>query len=341
MNPGDGFLHRDCPLCGTAAPAVADVRTEPAAESMPYEALVPHWNGFFKERVFFSYGRCASCGLLFAPRFFDEGQLGDLYAQMAPNMGTVPLDALRRTQRGYFEVLKAHSSLEGGYIEVGPDIGLFTESCVREGRFDSYWLFEPNRDVAAALSEVVAGRDHRIVHDMLGFSQAPDRSVGAAILIHVLDHLLDPAGVLRELRAKLLPAATILIVTHNESSLLRRAFGRRWPAFCLQHPELYNPRSMRALLDSVGYEVIQIRRTVNHFPVQFLLKHLLWAVGLKVDRTPAFGGLAIGLRLGNMITVARPRADLGNAPSLAPRRPHQAAIGLGLPACQGDESPLV
>jgi Methyltransferase domain len=145
----------------------------------------------------------------------------------------------------------------------------------------------------------------------------PDVSVGAAVMIHVLDHLLDPAGVLRELRGKLLPGATVVIVTHNESSLLRRVFQRRWPAFCLQHPELYNPRSMRALVESAGYELVQVDRTVNHFPLQFLVKHLLWAAGLKIDAVPAFGGLSIGLKLGNMITVARPRPDLGEVLALA------------------------
>jgi hypothetical protein len=311
------FLHRDCPLCNTPAPATPDVATAPPAESLPYETLVPHWNGFFKERVFFSYSRCRSCGLLFTPVFFREDQLTNLYAQMPPNMEGIPPANLRRTQRGYFEVLKANGKLEGGYIEIGPDIGLFTEHCVREGGFDSYWLFEPNRDVWPALAAAMGDRTHRIVPDVFGFTQASDGSVGAAAMIHVLDHLLDPAGVLRSLRGKLSPGATVVIVTHNESSILRRVFARRWPAFCLQHPQLYNPRSMRSLVESAGYELVQIKRTVNYFPLQFLIKHLLWAIGLKIDAVPVFGSLSIGLRLGNMIAVARPRRGLEKAFALA------------------------
>jgi Methyltransferase domain len=311
------FLHRDCPLCGAPAPPTPDVATAPPAESLSYEALVPHWNGFFKERAFFSYSRCISCGLLFAPAFFNEDQLAALYAQMPPNMAGIAPETLRRTQRGYFEILKANAKLEGGYIEIGPDIGLFTENCVQEGRFDSHWLFEPNRDAWPALTAAMRDRKHRIVPDMFGFSQVPDGSAGAAVMIHVLDHLLEPAGVLRALRGKLAVGGAVVIVTHNESSILRRIFARRWPAFCLQHPELYNPRSMRSLVESAGYELVQIKRTVNHFPFQFLVRHLLWAVGMKVEEVPAFGGLSIGLKLGNMITVARPRRDLGEAFALA------------------------
>lgn len=306
MSPPGRFARRGCPGCAAAPPPAAEVTSTPPAESMTFEGLISHWNGFFKDRAFFSYGRCRSCGLLFAPVFFDPGQLVALYAQMAPNMDLVPQAALRRTQRGYFEVLKAHAKLEGGYLEVGPDVGLFTQNCVREGRFDAWWLYEPNRAVHPALGAVVAGRAHAIVPDMDGFDRAPPGSVGAAVMIHVLDHLIDPAAALRDLRGKLAPDGRLLIVVHDESSALARLLGRRWPAFCLQHPEVYNRRSLTALLERAGYRLITVKKTVNHFPVQFLVKHLLWACGLKAERVPAFGGLTLGLRLGNLIAVAAP-----------------------------------
>ncbi len=280
--------------------------TQPPAEVMPFDTLVEHWNGLFKNRVFFSYARCQGCGVLFAPAFFDEEQLQALYRQMPPNMEVIPQEALSKTQFGYFKRLKKHSSLDGEYLEIGPDIGLFTQYCASLGRFSRYWLFEPNQAVGPALEQVVKGKSFRIIQDMFGIRAAPDDSVGAAVLIHVLDHLLNPAEVLAELRGKLRPDGVALIVTHNEFSLLRRLFGARWPPFCLQHPELYNPRSMRALMASTGFEVVEIARTVNYFPLQFLTKSLFWALGMRVENVPKFFGVTLGLKLGNMITIARP-----------------------------------
>ena len=303
-----GFLSRACPVCGGKPVAQAAISSQVRAESLGFDALVPYWNGFFKDKVFFSYARCGGCGLLYAPTFFNGAQLERLYGQMPPNMAEVPLEALRRTQRGYFEALKSCSDLEGGFIEVGPDIGLFTENCVREGRFDEYWLFEPNRDVLPALSKIVEGRKSHIIHDMFGFSQVPDHAASAAVMIHVLDHLLEPVATLRELRQKLKPGARLLLVTHDESSLLRRLVGWRWPAFCLQHPQIYNPESMRVLLEAAGFEVLQQRKTVNFFQISFLLKHLLWAFGMKVQSVPSFGQLTLGLKLGNMLTIATPKS---------------------------------
>ena len=305
----NGFLSRACPVCGGKPAVQAAIRSEVMAESLGFDALVPCWNGFFKDKVFFSYARCGGCGLLYTPTFFNGAQLERLYGQMPPNMAEVSLEALRRTQRGYFDALKSCSDLEGGFIEVGPDIGLFTENCVREGRFDEYWLFEPNRDVLPALSKIVKGRKSHIIHDMFGFSHVPDHAASAAVMIHVLDHLLDPVLTLRELRQKLTPGARLLLVTHDESSLLRRLVGWRWPAFCLQHPQIYNPKSMRALLEAAGFQVLQQRKTINFFQVSFLLKHLLWAFGMKVQSVPSFGQLTLGLKLGNMLTIATPKGE--------------------------------
>lgn len=302
------FLKRSCPTCGSSHTAkTGKVSSRIQAEQLEYPALAPYWNGILQEKLFFTYERCAACNLLYAPTFFNDQQLETLYRQMPPNMEEVPLDALKKTQRGYFNVLKKHAKLEGGYLEIGPDIGLFTENCSREGNFDSYWLFEPNRDVKSALAATVAGKNVHIIHEMFGFEHVPDNSISTAVIIHVLDHLLDPVETLKALKPKLSANARVLIVTHDESSLLRKVVRWRWPAFCLQHPELYNPKTITGLLNAAGYDLVKQEKTVNHFQLGFLVKHLVWALGFKPRWIPDFGQLTLGLKLGNMLTIATPR----------------------------------
>ena len=304
------FLSRVCPVCGQGAPAHNLIEAPRRAEDLGFEDLTQSWNGFFKEKTIFSYARCAGCGLLYCPTFFNEAQLEVLYGQMPANMDEVPLAALTNTQYGYFKSLKKSSPLEGGFIEIGPDIGLFTQHCVREGSFDQYWLFEPNRAVKAVLEGVVKGRRSQVIHEMFNFSTVPDGSVSAAVIIHVMDHLLDPVAILSELRKKLTVDARLLTVTHDESSLLRRIFGWKWPAFCLQHPQIYNLKTTRSLLQKAGFEVLEQHKTVNHFKLSFLVKHLLWAVGIKVNKVPSFWDVTVGLRLGNILTIASPTSGV-------------------------------
>lgn len=301
------YLHRDCPICQAKTKSMIEVSSNQRAEALSYESLLPYWNGFFKEKIFFSYARCVECKLLFSPIFYGSDQLEVLYGQMPPNMDLVPIADLVKTQKGYFDQLKKFSPLKNGYIEIGPDIGIFTENCSREGGFDNYWLCEPNKEVMGALTKSVGNKKFTIIEDMIGFNQIPNRSAGAAVMIQVLDHLLDPVTTLSELREKLLPGAKLLIVTHNEQSLLRKIVGWKWPAFCLQHPQVYNPSSITKLLEKAGYKVNSIEKTRNYFEFSFLMKHLLWAFGIRVKEIPTIFNFTIALKLGNIITVATPR----------------------------------
>ena len=79
--------------------------------------------------------------------------------------------------------------------------------------------------------------------------------------------------------------------------------GRRWPPFCLQHPQIYRPSSIKEMLRRSGYESVDVRRSKNYFPVRFLASQALWAMGVKANRLPLPGG-SVGLKLGNILTMA-------------------------------------
>lgn len=301
-----GYPSRACPTCGSEHAGEPMIHTDERAENAAFDLLERSWMGFFKGKTIFSYTRCKECGLLYAPVFFSEQQLGSLYAQMPPNMDIVPVEALRKTQKGYFSPLQKRLPLKGSYIEIGPDVGLFTENCRRRADFDKYWLFEPNVDVLPQLAGLMKGVEHRVVHDLSNFSEVPGHSAGAVVMIHVLDHLLDPVATLKELRVKMHKDAILLIVTHDEGSLLPKIVGRNWPAYCLQHPQIYSRSTIRTLLEKCDFKVLEQTKTVNHFPVTFLAKHLLWALGIRVKKMSAFGNAVVGLKLGNMMTLATP-----------------------------------
>ncbi|HEX9805860.1 MAG TPA: class I SAM-dependent methyltransferase [Alteraurantiacibacter sp.] len=298
-----GFLQRSCPSCGHNRFAEI-IRSEPRAETLSLEELKPFWAGFHETKLFFSYHRCAACGLLFAPRFFDDDQLAELYSDLAPNMDIVPSASIEATQRSYFEAAAKAAALEGGYLEIGPDVGHVAAHAARTGCFDAFWLFEPNLTVHPHLAAATAPFPTHILSDMTDLSPVPDGSVGVAAMIHVLDHLLDPVSMLRQIHGKLRPGGTLMIVTHNEGSLLRKVMGRRWPPFCLQHPQLFSPASITAMLRRSGFASATVDRSTNYFPVDFLVKQAGKAIGLKFDRLPA-PKASLGLKLGNMITMAK------------------------------------
>lgn len=306
LEPATGFLQRSCPNCGSDSPNLAQsVYADVRAERSSFETLQQRWYGFFKDKSFFTYSRCSSCGMLYSPTYFSEDQLNRLYASMPANMAEVAHKALDRTQRGYFEHLQSRCELSGQLLEIGPDVGVFAQYCVEAGNFEKAWMFEPNVDAHNELRQRLGSVPTEISTALFDFSAVPDRSITVAAMIHVLDHLIEPVAFLEAMLPKLAPGASLLIVTHDEGSMLARVLGKRWPAYCLQHPHLFNPASIRTMLLGAGFRTVETVRSTNYFPVRFLAKQALLAAGIDVGNLLSFlPKYEVPLKLGNIITLA-------------------------------------
>jgi hypothetical protein len=305
MNHNEYLVRAECPIC--AAPVAGSklvIRSDPPAETLPFGSHGKFLSGYTSRRIFFSYARCPICEGLYCPVFFTQKQLDTLYAHQPENLVDVPLASRVATLRAYFDLLKQHSNLTGNYLELGPDIGVFAELCARDGRFSEFHLYEPNVEVHQVLTSRLAGQKLHISPASYVQGSLPASSLGVAIAIHVLDHLIDPATVLRALHQDLAPHGRLFLATHDEASLLARTLGRRWPPYTLQHPQLFSPKTISHLLERCGFRVIAAQKSLNYFPITLLMRASLNIFG--IERWPNFMNFPwqVGLRLGNIATVA-------------------------------------
>jgi SAM-dependent methyltransferase len=302
----DSYLTRTCPTCG-ASPSVDTWRlaASPPAESLSFDDLRACWRGFFRERKpFFTYLRCAACGQVYSPHYFTPAQLDELYRQMDDNTGGQDETLLVRAQRGYWHLLTRTTPLvPGDYLELGPDIGLFTREALAHPALEKFWLIEPNRAVHPILDQLAGTRPHVILGNHAGLAAIPDGTLALAVAIHVLDHLLEPQALLEQIARKLKPGGCLFAVTHSQRSLAARAFGARWPAYCLQHPQLYAPATLRQAFQRAGLGGIRVARTTNYFPIAYLLQHGLFAAGLGQHTIPLPDNWVAALKLGNIAAV--------------------------------------
>jgi 2-polyprenyl-3-methyl-5-hydroxy-6-metoxy-1,4-benzoquinol methylase len=305
----DQYLRRPaCPCCGAplsrARPKAA---SSPPAESLGLEFHGQFLSGYSKQRVFFTYFECSACEVKYCPTYYTQAQLDRLYSRQAENMEEVPLEARRRTQADYAALLMRHSRMAGNFLEIGPDIGLFARTCAEKGHFQHFWLYEPNREVHPKLAENFRNRSYSISANNFNAADVPRENISTAVLIHVLDHLLNPGDFLKEIATSLEPGGILFTVTHDSNSLLAKLLGSRWPPYTLQHPLLFSARSISRLLNSSGFEVLAIDKSTNYFPITHFARAGFAVFGLRGDLVPAWQRPLIGLKLGNIATIARKR----------------------------------
>ena len=267
---------RACPIC---AGNEGTIEVRPAVDpcTLTEDQLLRYWTGFHAQRVFFPYVRCAACGMLYNRTYLSDEDTASLYSAMEDNMAEAGSDNTAATQHGYVDLVSRCHPPRHDYLEIGPDTGVFAGDCMARGMVDGrLWFCEPNREVWDRLGALGGQRGSvELAPDLELLDRIPTASVGIAVAIHVMDHVVDPIDVLRRMRRVMVDGGVVLVVVHNERSLMRRALGGRWPPFRLQHPHLFSPTTLQRALETGGFGSCTIRRTWNAFDARFLLDTLL------------------------------------------------------------------
>ena len=294
---------RSCPFCSSLTFSKAPVISSSIrAEKLSFNEVKKYFIGLRNKQVFFSYYRCKKCHLLYCPWYFSDAQLNDLYSDMPANLLGEDKSVISRTQHGYVSQISKYVNKVRIYLEVGPDIGLVTNSIVNRFNPETVLLIEPNQSIHRQLKQ--SAHPTQNINIYLNHSNfepyRPDLCVG----IHVYDHLLDPLNELKDLYEVSVAGAKIAIVVHNEKSFLRIVLSKRWPPFCLQHPQLYNKKTLRNLLEKAGWTNIIIKPTTNWFSFDHFVKMGASVLGLNPKYFFFIPRIQFPFRLGNMICIA-------------------------------------
>lgn len=299
------WLQRVCPLCTSDEIVVgSEVKAPYEADVMTFSEVAEFWRGFRKDSCFFTFSRCAGCGLLYCRNYFTNDQLTSLYTSMGDNSAGVADAVLERTQRGYYNFLdKVGYSKSGNYLELGPDTGLLSKNFAAFGA-SKMTLIEPNHDVRDQLRASTSECNRVEILDDLS-DIAAENVFDTITGIHVYDHLVKLREELSVISKLANSNSRILIVVHDESSLLRRLINTKWPPFCLQHPQLFNPSTIEKALLQAGFHEIEIAKSTNWFPITHIWKMVCSLFGIRGDWLTILPKTEIPLRLGNMIIVAQ------------------------------------
>ena len=301
----ENYIIRDCPNCGhTQHDSVRKVMSARPLEKMSWQEAKKYFVGFRFQQPFFTYVECSNCSLLYCPTYFNQKQLDELYRSMPDNLAGETEEVIGRTQSKYIDYLNL-GGLSLTLLEIGSDIGLVTKEFVRRFDTNKVIAIEPNKDVHTRFKDNVAKQGLikiELFEDIDKFKSSAE--VDVVIGIHVFDHLIDPVEYFKRILGLLKVNGTILIIVHDEKSLLRKILNKKWPPFCPQHPHLFNSSTITNLLKSLGFKDIKVSKTTNWFSLRHLIKLFGTIFGLKLDFL-ILDKLQIPLKLGNMAIVAK------------------------------------
>lgn len=306
------WVERPCPVCKSSRPdsRKLEMRSKIPAENHSFNEVMSNFVGLRQDQIFFSYFRCLKCKVLYCPWYFSNDQLEILYNEMPDNLMGENVDVSSRTQKSYAlsvaRFCKESPTLKN-YLELGPDIGLVGKSLGTISNFGAAVLVEPNENVHQVLMD--NSKSFQNITVVSSISEVDnDYKFDVAVGIHVFDHLLVPTDTLQRLTAMGRTQPVLGIVVHNERSLVAKLLGKKWPPYCLQHPQLYNTKTLSYLLENCQWTMKHSERTRNYYSLRNFTKTLLAVFGLSQSIANKIPEWQFSIPVGNILVIAQKKS---------------------------------
>ena len=139
-------------------------------------------------------------------------------------------------------------------------------------------------------------------------------SFDAILAADVIEHVRDPATLLKRVQLLLRPGGTLLLVTPSLDSWTRRLLRSRWLEYKIEHLYYFNPASIRLLLEKTGFSQIRIQPSRKVLTIDYIWRHFerfpvpLLSPMLGVIRTVMPDGIAfrhVRLPSSGLMAIAR------------------------------------
>lgn len=211
--------------------------------------------------------RCGDCTHMYPnPMPFPVGGLDALYTETESYFAGHDVAPKQRVGREQLRRFETELGGRGRFLDVGCGCGEYLWAAREEG-----WEYE---GVDASSTFIEWGREHLGIagrHGVLEDVHFPDDHFDAITMSSVLEHLYDPNQTMSEVRRILRPGGLLWFDVPNENGLYMRVgnlymkcLGRDWcvnlaPTFPPYHVQGFSPKSLRTLLDRVGFDIVELK----------------------------------------------------------------------------------
>lgn len=269
----------DCPLCGSE-------RQTRLASGYDYELRTC--------RNEWTFVRCASesCGhvwlnprpavstlsVIYPPHYYAYH-----YEETVPSMALRIKNALDR--RKFASITRALGRQLSSFVDVGCGDGRYLRFARMNGVKNdrNFGLELDQRTVDRLQAQGFVGLNRR-VEDC---REIADGTIDIATMFHVIEHVEDPAMVVRRMAGWLSPGGVLAVETPNIESLDARLFGRTfWGGYHIpRHWNMFSRRTLCQLMERAGLEIVGVYFQTGHSFWLYSVHH--W---LRYGPTQRLGG---------------------------------------------------
>lgn len=168
----------------------------------------------------------------------------------------------------------------GKLLDVGCGDGQFLAN-MRELGWEVHGV-EPDGQAVKAANQKFGLNVHEGALEKISF---PDNTFDAITMSHVIEHLPNPIGTLRECKRMLKKGGRLVMTAPNIESLAHRLYRDSWlPLDPPRHLFLYSPSTLRTCVERSGLRIMELRTTAR-------TARETWAASRLIKRNGALPGL--------------------------------------------------
>ena len=140
-------------------------------------------------------------------------------------------------------------------LEVGAGFGTFCEEMLSIGFFERVIALEP----APILAESCRKRGIEVLEKPVEEASFPHESIDVIVSFEVIEHVFDPSYFVRLCNSMLVPGGCLILTCPNCYGFDFQILGALTSAVDLEHLNYFNPSSLSHLLESHGFEVLELQ----------------------------------------------------------------------------------